>query len=233
MVNGRMAPLIQAEDIHKTYVVGKTALHVLKGVSLRVDAGEAVAIVGVSGAGKSTLLNILGGLDRPDRGRTIIKGEDLYKLSAAQRTRIRATQIGFVFQAYHLLPEMDVLENVVLPTMAVRRRALSSLGPRKRAMELLTSVGLADRADHTPMELSEGEQQRVALARALMNDPVVVLADEPTGNLDEATGRQVLEHLFSLTKKQNHTLVLVTHSEQVAKSCDRVLRLNDGVLTLE
>lgn len=233
MVNGRMAPLIQAEDIHKTYVVGKTALHVLKGASLSVDVGEAVAIVGVSGAGKSTLLNILGGLDRPDSGRAIIKGEDLYKLSSAQRTRIRATQIGFVFQAYHLLPEMDVFENVVLPAMAVGRRALSSLGPRKRAMELLASVGLADRADHTPMELSEGEQQRVALARALMNDPAVVLADEPTGNLDEATGRQILEHLFSLMKKRNHTLVLVTHSEQVAKSCDRVLRLNDGVLTLE
>lgn len=228
-----MMALIQAENIHKTYVVGKTALHVLRGASLDVGAGEMVAIVGVSGAGKSTLLNILGGLDRPDSGRVVVEGDDLYGLSAGQRTRIRADSIGFVFQSYHLLLEMDVIENVMLPAMA-RGNLLSSYSEmHDRAIKLLESVGLAERAAHTPMELSEGEQQRVALARALMNDPQLVLADEPTGNLDDATGSQVLEHLFSLTKERGHTLVLVTHNQNVAQSCDRMLRLKDGVLTLE
>lgn len=224
-------PLIRVEDIHKTYVVEKTSLHVLKGASLKVNVGETVAIVGISGAGKSTLLHIIGGLDRPDDGRVVMKGEDLYGTSARQRTRIRATQIGFVFQSYHLLPEMDVLENVMLPAMALGSFVSTSLGPGRRALELLDSVGLADRANHTPMELSGGEQQRVALARALMNDPEVVLADEPTGNLDDATGGQVLEYLFSLTKKRGHTLVLVTHNEKIVVSCDRVLRLQNGCLT--
>jgi predicted ABC-type transport system involved in lysophospholipase L1 biosynthesis ATPase subunit len=237
----KMSAILKVEDVHKTYVIGKAALHVLKGVNFEVADGEKVAIVGLSGAGKSTLLHIIGGLDKPDefhdsktntrsRGKVLVTGEDIYGLSDSRRTRIRATSIGFVFQSYHLLPEMDVLENVVLPAMAGRSVVASYGDMRARAMKLLESVGLADRADHTPLELSGGEQQRVALARALMNNPKLILADEPTGNLDGATGGQVLDNLFSLAKDQVHTLVLVTHNEQIARSCDRVFRLRDGVL---
>ena len=224
-------PMIRVENIHKTYVVKKASLHVLKGVSFNVNPGEAVAVIGRSGAGKSTLLHIIGGLEKPEEGRVVFKGEDLYKATARRRTRIRATQIGFVFQSYHLFPEMDVLENVMLPAMAIGSFVSSALGPGRRALELLDLVGLANRADHTPMELSGGEQQRVALARALMNAPEVILADEPTGNLDEATGSQVLNYLFSLTKKRGLTLLLVTHNEKLAQSCDRILRLTDGTIS--
>jgi len=223
--------LIQAEDIFKTYAVKKKPLHVLKGVKLAVREGETVSIVGVSGAGKSTLLHILGGLDRPDGGRVKIEGTDLYGISAAQRTGIRSKRFGFVFQSYHLLPEMDVMENVMLPAMARGSLFRSYSDMCDRAMDLLRLVGLVDRAEHTPLELSGGEQQRVALARALMNDPHLVFADEPTGNLDDWTGGQVLEYLFSLRKERGHTLILVTHDEQISKSCDRVLRLENGILT--
>jgi predicted ABC-type transport system involved in lysophospholipase L1 biosynthesis ATPase subunit len=225
-----VALLIQADGIHKTYTVRKNPLHVLRGACIEANAGETVAIIGKSGAGKSTLMHILGGLDKPDAGQVVMGGRDLYGISSAQRSKIRASEIGFVFQSYHLLPEMDVLENVMLPAMAMGRAFRSRSGMRTRALELLTSVGLADRADHTPMELSGGEQQRVALARALMNDPKLVLADEPTGNLDGATGGQVLDMLFALTKERGHTLILVTHNDSVAHSCDRVLCLRDGLI---
>jgi len=222
--------LLHADDIHKEYLVGKHHLPVLKGASLQVRPGEAVAIIGVSGAGKSTLLNVLGGLDRPQRGTVSIDGSDLYALSGGKRTQVRSTRIGFVFQSYHLLPEMDVLENVMLPAMAGRRLSPSYAAMRRNAMDLLASVGLADRAAHTPMELSGGEQQRAAVARALMNDPDIVLADEPTGNLDDGTGRQVLDHLFELSRSRDHSLVVVTHNEHIAEASDRVLRLKDGAL---
>jgi predicted ABC-type transport system involved in lysophospholipase L1 biosynthesis ATPase subunit len=223
-----MPVLIEAENIHKSYVVAKTRLHVLGGVSLSVAAGEAVAVAGKSGAGKSTLLHILGGLDRPDDGSVSLQGRSLYALPGGERSRVRASALGFVFQSYHLLPEMDVLENVMLPAMARSRFVSPYSGMRRRAMDLLEAVGLADRAVHTPMELSGGEQQRVALARALMNDPQLVLADEPTGNLDAATGSQVLDCLFSLTRERGRTLIVVTHSESLAAMCDRTLRLRDG-----
>lgn len=227
-----MTVLLRVENVHKKYTVGKTVLHILKGVSLEVADGERVAIIGLSGSGKSTLLHILGGLDKPDEGSVFVKDQDIYRLSEARRTGIRSSTIGFVFQSYHLLPEMDVLENVVLPAMA-RLKMVSSWGDvRTKAMALLKSVGLLDRADHLPLELSGGEQQRVALARALINDPQLVLADEPTGNLDVATGGQVLENLFSLTKNRDRALVLVTHNDAVARSCDRVFRLKDGILVL-
>jgi predicted ABC-type transport system involved in lysophospholipase L1 biosynthesis ATPase subunit len=225
-----MTVLLKAENLHKSYSVGKTDLHIIKGASLEVTDGERVAIVGLSGAGKSTLLHILGGLDRPDQGKVFVNGQDLYGLSEAKRTGIRSSTIGFVFQSYHLLPEMDVLENIVLPAMARMTWVSSYNGARAKAMELLKSVGLEDRADHRPFELSGGEQQRVALARALMNDPLLVLADEPTGNLDRSTGGQVLDNLFSLTKTRDRALVLVTHNDVIAKSCDRILRLKEGVL---
>ena len=219
--------MLKADNIHKTYIVAKAPVEVLKGASLEVGDRERVAVVGASGAGKSTLLHILGGLDNPDQGRVVLSGDDLYALSRRQRTRRRATGIGFVFQSYHLLPEMDVLQNVVLPAMALGR-AGNAPAARERAKMLLRAVGLDHRLTHRPMELSGGEQQRVALARALMNAPRLVLADEPTGNLDDRTGGQVLEYLFELTRQEGHALVLVTHDRRTAALCDRALILDGG-----
>ncbi len=218
---------LRAEGLTKEYTLGKARLRVLRGVSLDVAAGEAVAIVGPSGSGKSTLLHALGGLDAPTAGRVQWYGQDLYALSSEARTRLRAEHIGFVFQAFYLLPELDVLENVLLPAVALYGRRAG--GRRSdRAVELLAAVGLSERMHHTPLELSGGEQQRVALARALMNEPEVVLADEPTGNLDTATGAQMLEALFAITRARGHTLVLVTHNEELARRCDRIVTLRDG-----
>ncbi|MFU8779696.1 MAG: ABC transporter ATP-binding protein [Kiritimatiellia bacterium] len=221
--------LIEAKDIYKQYRMRGHVIPVLQGLQCRVAAGESLAITGKSGAGKSTLLHILGGLDRPDRqsGPVCVAGEDLYGVSGAKRTRLRAQKIGFVFQSYHLLPELDVLDNVMLPARALGKGRKEM---RIRALGLLESVGMAQRADHTPVELSGGEQQRVAIARALMNDPRVILADEPTGNLDDETGAQVLELLFGLVHKHAYALVIVTHNEQVASSCNRHQHLANGIL---
>jgi len=221
--------LIEANNLHKRYVLKRHELHVLQGADLSVNAGETVAVVGRSGAGKSTLLHILGGIDRPDRGRgkVLIDGQDFYGLSGGRRSRIRATRIGFVFQSYHLLNEMDVIENVMLPARGI---GIRNTATRSRAMELLDAVGVGDRAHHTPMELSGGEQQRVALARALINDPDIVLADEPTGNLDGETGGTVLDLLYDLTKNRGHALVMVTHNPEIASTCDRMLHLEEGLL---
>ena len=226
-VEGKM--LIEAENIYKQYRMRGHVIPVLRGLACAVAAGESVAITGKSGAGKSTLLHILGGLDRPDKqsGPVRIGGEDLYRVSAAKRTGLRARKIGFVFQSYHLLPELDVLDNVMLPARAL---ATGRKEMRARAMQLLAAVGMDRRSGHTPLELSGGEQQRVAIARALMNDPRVILADEPTGNLDDETGAQVLELLFDLVRKHDYALVIVTHNEQVASTCDRHLHLEKGLL---
>ena len=222
--------ILEARDVRKTYRIDATSIPVLKGVSLRVMKGEAVSIMGASGAGKSTLLHTLGGLDLPSSGQVLLGGDDIYAMSAWRRSELRATRIGFVFQSYHLLPELDILENVMLPAMS-RWGAFRRIDVlRKRAQELLMCVGLGHRAGHRPAELSGGEQQRAALARSLMNEPDMVLADEPTGNLDSQTGRQVLDYLFQLTKLKGHTLVLVTHNDAVAALCDRQLVLNDGCL---
>ena len=222
-----MAPLLTATDLHKSYVLPHKTVTVLRGASFTVGAGERVAIVGRSGTGKSTLLHLLGGLDRPDAGDVCMDGKSLYALKPRERSRLRAQQIGFVFQSYHLLPEMDVVENVMLPAMAI---GVNPARSRARVMELLALVGLSDRATHTPLELSGGEQQRVALARALMNAPGLLLADEPTGNLDRDTGAQILELLFGLAQQHRHALVVVTHAPEVAARCDRVLRLENGLL---
>jgi putative ABC transport system ATP-binding protein len=219
---------LAVRDVARTYYVGRAAVPVLDGVSFTVARGSRTAIVGASGAGKSTLLHILGGLDRPDAGGVVLDGTDVYGIGAGARTRLRAARIGFVFQSYHLLPEMDVLENVMLPAMAGSGGRRKPGEPKARALDLLAAVGLAARAMHTPMELSGGEQQRVALARALMNAPDLVLADEPTGNLDAVTGERVLEHLFAMTAHRAHTLVVVTHSEALARRCDVRYRLRDG-----
>ena len=221
--------ILQVEHLGKTYMLGKAVIPVLRDVSLAVRAGEVISIIGASGSGKSTLLHILGALDQPSGGTVRFQGRDLYALSAAQRTVVRGRHIGFVFQFYHLLPELDVLENVMLPALSAAWNGAPA-GMRDRAQSLLEAVGLAGRANHLPMELSGGEQQRAALARALMNHPDLVLADEPTGNLDSVTGGQVLEFLFALTRGEGRTLILVTHNIAVARLCDRVLELKDGCL---
>ena len=222
------APLLAAVNLSKRYRLPHKVVEVLQGAAIEVRAGERVAIVGRSGAGKSTLLHVLGGLDRPDAGEVFLRGQSLYALPPPRRTRLRALTIGLVFQAYHLLPEMDVTENVLLPAMAISRLGRAAL--RRRALELLEQVGLADRATHMPLELSGGEQQRVAIARALMNAPELLLADEPTGNLDRDTGRQTLDLLFGLAHQSGHALVIVTHDAEVAARCGRVLTLDYGAM---
>lgn len=224
-----MAELLRAENLHKTYSLPRNTVNVLQGASISVSSGQTVAVIGVSGAGKSTLMHILGGLDQPALGSVMIDGDDLFRMKPWARSKVRSERIGFVFQSYHLFPEMDVCENVMVPALAHRGR-MSAGVIRSRALDLLDAVGLKDRSTHTPMELSGGEQQRVALARALMNDPDIVLADEPTGNLDGSTGGQVLEYLFALIRERNHALVLVTHNREIASSCDSLLELREGKL---
>ena len=223
-------PILEAKNLCKTYILPHKKVEVLKGATLDVSAGERVAIVGRSGAGKSTLLHVLGGLDKPDSGDVSVVGQSLYELSARKRTALRAQKIGFVFQSYHLLPEMDVTENVMLPALTGVRN-ISKAQMRKRAQELLEQVGLGDRMSHTPLELSGGEQQRVALARALMNEPLLILADEPTGNLDRLTGAQIMDMLLGLSRTNEMSVIMVTHSADTAATCDRVFELKDGVLT--
>ena len=219
--------VIRADGIGMAYTVAGKTLPVLDSITLAIAAGEQVAVVGPSGAGKSTLLHILGGLQNPTRGRVTLDGEDLYGLTPAARTAWRARRIGFVFQAYHLLPELDVLENVTLPALALGRIGQAA---RQRGLALLDAVGLAARSAHTPAELSGGEQQRVALARALMNDPEILLADEPTGSLDSRTGALVLDYLFAFARDRARTLVVVTHNADVAAACGRTVRMRDGRL---
>ena len=244
--NGRKsgAPVLEIEGLGRDYRMGSILVPVLRDVSLQVFPGETVAIVGASGAGKSTLLHIVGGLDRPTAGAVRFRERDLYAMSARQRTVLRARSICFVFQFYHLLPELDVLENVMLPAMnssvgllGIYRAApgdgggrAPQTGCRQRALALLEAVGLSARAGHLPSELSGGEQQRAALARALVNDPDLILADEPTGNLDQLTGNQVLGILFDLVRSRKRSLLMVTHNADIAGRCDRTVRLADGRL---
>ncbi|MFG0325644.1 MAG: ABC transporter ATP-binding protein [Phycisphaerales bacterium JB037] len=233
-------PLVRVRDLCKTYRMGRVSVPVLRGVNIDIEAGEWVAVLGASGSGKSTLLHLLGGLDRPDapspkRGRgesrILYEGKPLWARSPRDLDRYRAREIGLVFQAYHLLPELDVLENVLVGAMIrygrfgyrARRRELTG-----RADRLLESVGLGHRRRHRPVELSGGERQRVAIARALINQPAVVLADEPTGNLDRKTGESVLDALEGLRSEFGTTLVLVTHAQEVADRADRVVTLLDG-----
>jgi ABC-type lipoprotein export system ATPase subunit len=222
--------LVEARQVGKQYRLERVTIDVLRDVALTVRKGERVSIMGASGAGKSTLMHVLGGLDRPTRGQVFFEGRDLYALSAGSRTEVRATRVGFVFQAYHLLPELDLVDNVLLPALS-RAGALGRMDElRERALGLLDRVGLKARSAHRPLELSGGEQQRAALARALMNNPELILADEPTGNLDSNTGQQVLDYLFALVQESGHTLILVTHNDAVAALCGRQLVLRDGYL---
>lgn len=236
-------PVFKVNGLRKLFRMGSSDIEVLKDLDFEVHAGEIVAVIGASGSGKTTFLNSLGGLDTPNAGRVLLQGTDLYALSPARRAVLRATRIGFVFQAYHLLPELDALENIMLPARNSSWRLPRFFGnpgsffnvPRKetplqRAATLLDAVGLSDRREHLPGELSGGEQQRVALARALMNNPDVVLADEPTGNLDARTGGQVLEYLMALVRGSNKTMVMVTHNLEVTRMADRVLEFRNGHL---
>jgi lipoprotein-releasing system ATP-binding protein len=222
--------ILKAENVHKSYRMGATRVVVLKGLDIAVREGEFVAIVGASGSGKSTLLHILGGLDRPDKGLVQFQGRDLNRMSARALNKYRNATVGFVFQFYHLLDELSVRENVVLPAM-ISRSVLGWLAARGKAWqrgdELLDQLGLRERARHKPYQLSGGERQRVAIGRALMNQPQLLLADEPTGNLDSATGNGIL-NVFEKLNKAGQTIVLVTHDERVARRAQRVITLVDG-----
>ncbi len=219
--------VLQANDIYKTYHLGGRELQVLRGVNLELRRGEFVALQGASGSGKSTLLQLLGGLDRPTSGTIRFKGNPLRLQTSQQAAIFRGQNVGFVFQAYHLLPDLNALENVMLPAQ-VQRTAVSV--SRNRGMDLLVSVGLADRMEHRPSELSGGEQQRVAIARAMMNEPEIILADEPTGNLDSNTEAEIIDLLNKLHQERNLTLLVATHDEIVAAATQRVERLVDGRL---
>ena len=219
--------VMEAIGLRKSFVMPHGRIEVLRGADISIGAGETVAILGRSGAGKSTLLNVLGGLDAPDAGEVRFQGAPFSSLSERRRTAIRATGIGFVFQSFQLLPEMTVLENAILPAMAAGRLGRAAM--RRRAAELLDRAGLSHRLSHRPPELSGGEQQRVAIARALMNSPALVLADEPTGNLDGATGRSVLDFLFEMVASIGGAMAIVTHDVSLAARCSRTVTLEEGV----
>ena len=216
--------LIEVRDLKKTYKIGSVEIPALRGVSFKVEPGEFVAIMGPSGSGKSTLMNLIGCLDRPTAGKYILDGTDASKLSDAARAEVRNRKIGFVFQSFNLLPRMSAIKNTMLPMMY-------STGRRdaKAARRALESVGLAHRFHHTPMQLSGGEQQRVAVARALVNDPPVIFGDEPTGNLDSATGVEIMA-IFQRLNAEGKTVIIVTHEPDIAQHAKRILRFRDGIL---
>lgn len=222
-------PVIRLADIRKTYWLGDQTVEVLRGVSLEIQAGEMVSLTGASGSGKSTLMNLLGCLDRPTSGHYSLDGQDVSRLSAAQRARVRCAKLGFVFQSFQLLPRTSAIDNVLLP-LEYSREAINQRQARLRAQDLLRRVGLGERMDHEPSQLSGGQQQRVAIARALINHPAMLLADEPTGNLDSKTSREILQLFSELHGNEGLTIVLVTHDPQVAASAQRIIRLSDGLV---
>jgi lipoprotein-releasing system ATP-binding protein len=219
--------LVRIENLSKEFSTGEGAIHVLKGVDYEIQAGERIAIVGQSGVGKSTLLHILGTLDHPSEGRILFRGEDVFQKSSAELARLRNAFVGFVFQFHHLLPEFSAIENVMMPGL-IAHRDFDEM--RERAREMLGEVDLLHRLEHRVGKLSGGERQRVAVARALVMDPPLVLADEPTGNLDPSTGDQIAELLFQMNLTRGTTLVVVTHSTRMARKLGRVAVLRDGHL---
>jgi ABC-type lipoprotein export system ATPase subunit len=219
--------LIELKDIYKTYFLGEIQVPVLKGVSLNVGRGEMVALMGVSGSGKSTLMNILGCLDHPTSGEYWLDGEEVSRFSANQRATLRNQKIGFVFQNFNLLARTSAVDNVMMP---LSYGNISDREARKRAMEMLTRVGLADRYHHHPSQLSGGQQQRVAIARALINQPPLLFADEPTGNLDSRTSEEVLAMFQHLNEREGITIILVTHDPGVAQHAKRTIRIHDGLI---
>jgi len=224
-----MKTVIQLQDIHKTYHAGDVEVPAVCGVSLEVSPGEFVALMGASGSGKSTMMNIIGCLDRPTRGNYLLDGSDVSQLSRDELADIRNQKIGFVFQGFNLLARTSALENVELPMLYTRQR-VSGPSQRERALQALETVGLADRADHKPNQLSGGQQQRVAIARALANQPSLLLADEPTGNVDTATSADIMGLLDQLNRDEGLTILLITHEHEVAEHARRTLVLRDGRL---
>jgi len=221
--------IVVLEDVWKTYRMGSVEIHALCGLNLRIEEREYVAVMGPSGSGKSTLLNVLGCLDRPTKGAYFLGGEDVSALSDDELSEIRSRRIGFIFQSYNLIPQLTVMDNIELPLFY---QGWSEEASRERAREMAERVGLGDRLTHRPTELSGGQQQRVAIARALAPDPLILLADEPTGNLDSATGQEIMSLLDDL-KRQGRNIIVVTHDESVASHAERVIRLADGHVASE
>ena len=220
-----MSKVLQTLDLHKSYFSGPVELSVLKGIDIAIEAGEMISIVGASGVGKSTLLHLLGALDRPTDGKVLYEDQDIFELTDRKLARFRNGELGFVFQFHHLMPEFSAIENVMMPALIAGNKKEQA---RNLAAELLYKVGLSGREKHRPGELSGGEQQRVAVARALINKPKVVLADEPTGNLDEKTSEGVHDLLWELNEQTNQTFIIATHNQNLARRADRIIRLADG-----
>lgn len=221
-----MNPIIHLKDIRKSYFLGRNELPVLKGLNLQINPNEYVALMGPSGSGKSTLMNILGCLDTPTSGNYILNGQDVSKMEDNDLAEVRNKEIGFVFQQFNLMPRLNAMENVGIPLIYA---GISKKERSERAMEMLEKVGLRDRADHKPNELSGGQCQRVAIARALINNPSIILADEPTGNLDSKTSEEIME-MFKKIHSSGNTVVLVTHEEDIAEHANRIVRLLDGLI---
>ncbi len=225
-----MPPLIALQDVSKTYRMGEVEVHALRDLHLEIPRGQFVVLLGPSGSGKTTTLNLLGGLDRPTSGQVLVEGEDIAQYDDRRLTAYRAQKVGFVFQFFNLIPTLTAAENIAFALeLTTRDRAVI----RRRTAELLALVGLEDRADHFPSQLSGGEQQRVAIARALAGRPSILLADEPTGNLDVETGRQVLRALRDLNREAGVTVVLVTHNTAIAPMADRIVRLHSGTVAAD
>ena len=227
MTTNSTAPVVQASEVHKVYGSGDVQVHVLKGVSLEVQRGEIVAIMGPSGGGKTTLLNCLSGLDDVDSGAISIAGSDLAEMSDKEKTRFRATRMGYIFQSFNLLPVLTALENVEMPLLV---SGFAEKEAREKALEALSLVGLSERTGHYPAEMSGGQQQRVTIARALVNRPEIVWADEPTGNLDSENAGEVMDLLVRLNKELEETFVIVTHSDAVAEMLHRTVHMKDGLI---
>ena len=217
--------VVKTENLKKTYLSGENAVHALRGVNLEITRGESVAIIGSSGSGKSTLLHLIGGIDRPTEGKVIVGGKDIYAQNDGELALFRRRQVGFVFQMFNLMPHLTIYENIVLPLGLDGRIANS-----ERVNGLIQTLGLSEKIRSLPNQLSGGQQQRVAIARALVTQPVIVLADEPTGNLDSKTSAEVLNLLRTSASKLGQTMAIITHDDKVAQFCDRVIRIEDGVI---
>lgn len=222
-------PVVVADNLKKIYKMGDVEVQALRGLSMHINRGEVVAIVGPSGSGKSTLMNILGCLDRPSEGEYTLDGQKVAKMNDDQLAKVRNRKVGFIFQSFNLLPRATALSNVELPL----RYSGTTKGRKERAYQSLVAVGLESRVNHRPFELSGGQQQRVAIARALVNNPAIIMADEPTGNLDSKVGQEIMNLLLSLNRDSGTTLIIVTHDPKVAAQTQRVIRIRDGVVDTE